>query len=88
MYRTGITSFAFIPLSAVNPEGVTSLIGVVAKHIDGAKKEGKLPPGLAEQLDIQLESLKGETCPGFEFVAFPNCSVPASKCDATWMICN
>lgn len=71
MCRTGITSFAFFPLSAANPKEAPGFIASVAKKIEEAKKGGKLPPGLAEQLDIQLETLSSDTLPDLEVVVFP-----------------
>jgi len=53
------------------------LIEGVAKRIDAEKKGGKLPPGLAEQLDIQLETLKNDALPDLEFVALPRFFVSA-----------
>jgi len=80
-YRMGITSFAYIPLSVTSPEEAPGLIEGVAKKIDDAKRDGKLPPGLAEQLDIQLEILRNDTVPDVEVVAVPSHVVAPSKCD-------
>lgn len=35
------------------------------------KRSGTLPPGLAEQWDIQLRTLKDETLPDIESVVLP-----------------
>lgn len=72
IYRTGVTSFAYIPLSTTSPKEAPSLIEAVTKKIDDVKRDGKLPPGLAEQLDIQLEILRDDTLPDVEIVAVPS----------------
>lgn len=71
LFRTGVKSFAFIPLSTVDPKGTPGLVERLANKIDVAKKNGTLPPGLAEQFDIQLETLKNDRIPDVEFLAFP-----------------
>ena len=71
MYRIGITSFAFFPLSAANPTQAPNIIESVGKQIAEMKKGRKLPPGLAEQYDIQLEMLRSDTLPDLEIVAIP-----------------
>jgi hypothetical protein len=81
MYRTGATSFAYIPLSVVSPKDAPSLIGSVAKKIADSKRDGTLPPGLAEQLDVQLDILRNDALPDLEVVVFPGHMVAPSKCD-------
>ena len=71
MFRVGITSFAFFPLSTANPTQSAKIIDGVAKQVAELKKGGKLPPGLAEQYDIQLETLRSDTLPDLEIVAIP-----------------
>lgn len=80
LYRTGITSYAFIPLAAISPKGALDLSNGVAEKIDNLKKDGKLPPGLAEQLDIQLENLRNDTLPDVEIIAAPCHMVAPSEC--------
>jgi hypothetical protein len=80
MYRTGITSFAYIPLSITSPREAPGLIENVAKKINDAKSDGKLPPGLAEQLDIQLDILRNGALPDVEIVAVPSHLVAPSEC--------
>ncbi|KIM89884.1 GMC oxidoreductase [Piloderma croceum F 1598] len=71
LYRMGVTSFAYIPLSTTSPKEAPGLIEGVAQKINDAKRDGKLPPGLAEQLDVQLEILRNDTLPDVEIVAVP-----------------
>jgi hypothetical protein len=79
-YRLGVTSFAYIPLSAISPKESPSLVEGVAQKIDDAKRDHKLPSGLAEQLDVQLEILRNDTLPDLEIVAVPCYLVAPSEC--------
>jgi hypothetical protein len=80
IYRTGVTSYTYIPLSTINPKEAPGLVEGVAKKINDAKRDGKLPPGLAEQLDVQLEILRNDTLPDVEIVAVPCHMVAPSEC--------
>jgi hypothetical protein len=71
MYRTGVTSFAYIPLTTASPDEAPDLLEGIAKKVEGAKRDGRLPPGLAEQFDIQLDVLRNDTLPDIEVVAVP-----------------
>lgn len=79
LYRVGITSFAYFPLSAANPTQAPSIIESVARQVAEAKKGGKLPPGLAELYDIQLETLRSDTLPDLEVVGIPGHMSRAGK---------
>jgi hypothetical protein len=81
IYRMGITSYTYIPLSFINPKKAPGLIEGVAQKINDAKRDGKLPPGLTEQLDVQLEILRNDTVPDVEIVAVPCHLVAPSECD-------
>ncbi|KAF8587124.1 GMC oxidoreductase [Ramaria rubella] len=72
MHGVGVTSFAYFPLSAANHKKAPSLIAEVEREIEEQKKLGKLAPGLAEQLDIQLQNLKDDSIPDLEILAFPS----------------
>ena len=76
----GVTSFTYIPLSTINPNEAPGLVEGVAKKIKVAQMDGKLPPGLAEQLDVQLENLRNDTLPDVEIVAVPCHLVAPSEC--------
>ena len=71
MHGLGVTSFAYLPLSVANPKDSTSLVSKASQVIKEQKASGKLPPGLAEQYDIQLATLKDDTLPDLELALFP-----------------
>lgn len=70
-FGSGITSFAYIPLSLANPHGAAGLIEKATKSVEALKADKNIPPGRAEQYDIQLQRLKDDKLPDFEFVGFP-----------------
>lgn len=71
MHRIGITSFAYFPLSAANAKEAPALIEHAAKEVEALKTTGTLPPGRAEQLDLQIAALRNDDIPDLEVVAFP-----------------
>lgn len=71
MFRHGITSFAYIPLSTASPEAHKKLVDSVTAYIDEQKIKGELPAGLLDQYEIQLRHLKDDTIPDMEFLGFP-----------------
>ncbi|KAJ7458937.1 GMC oxidoreductase [Mycena latifolia] len=73
--RMGITSFAYIPLSAATPDAAA----LIDRAAAGLAARNELPPGLREQLDIQLASLRDESAPDLELVAFPGFFTPISQ---------
>lgn len=79
MCRVGITSFAYFPLSTACPTQAPSIIEGVAKQVAEASDGGNLPPGLAEQYEIQLETLRNDTLPDLEVVAIPGHLTRAGK---------
>ncbi|KAJ7688605.1 GMC oxidoreductase, partial [Mycena rosella] len=66
-YRMGITSFAYFPLSAATPEAS----GLIDRAAQDLKARTGFPPGLQEQLDLQLACLRDDSAPDLELVAFP-----------------
>lgn len=66
-------------LSTVNPKEAPGLIDGLANKIDNAKRDGKLPPGLAEQYDLQLEVLRNGELPDVEVAVFPGHLVAPSE---------
>ncbi|PCH42171.1 GMC oxidoreductase [Wolfiporia cocos MD-104 SS10] len=70
-HRIGVSGFSYIPLQISSPNAVQNIIDGVTKHIEEQKKNGKLPPGLAEQYDIQLRMLQDRSLPDIELIAFP-----------------
>ena len=74
MHRIGITSFAYIPISAAtSPSETERLYKKAEADVEKQKKSlgAKISPGLADQLDLQLKALKDDTLPDLEFVGFP-----------------
>jgi hypothetical protein len=43
----------------------------VTKRINASKMDSELPPGLAEQYDLQLKILRDDTLPDIEIVGVP-----------------
>ena len=81
MHGLGLTSFTYFPLSVANPREAPSLVAKAADIIAKQKASGKLPPGLAEQYDIQLATLKSDTLPDLEVACFPGFLTSACACD-------
>ena len=71
MFRMSVTSCAYIPFSSVNPEAHSKMVSELSAYIDEQKSHGNLPPGLAEQYEIQLRHLRDGTIADMEFLAFP-----------------
>lgn len=74
MARIGITSFAYIPISAATSSQETKRLYEKAEaDLEKQKKAlgDKIPPSLEEQLKLQLKTLKDDTLPDLEFIAFP-----------------
>lgn len=71
LYRLGITAFSYFPLQLGSPNATDAIVNEVTKYINDKKKSEKLPPGLAEQYDIQLRILKDKTLPEMELIAVP-----------------
>ncbi|TFY63799.1 hypothetical protein EVJ58_g3033 [Rhodofomes roseus] len=71
MHRLGITAFGYAPLQLASPNGASSIVEKMTAYVEEKKQSGTLPPGLAEQWDIQLRVLKDSTLPDIEVIAFP-----------------
>ncbi|KAF8958575.1 GMC oxidoreductase [Flammula alnicola] len=71
IHRVGITSFSYIPLSSANADVASSVIDKAEKEVKARKEGGLLPPGLAEQFELQLSLFRDDTVPDLEIVAFP-----------------
>ncbi|KAJ7290529.1 GMC oxidoreductase [Mycena rebaudengoi] len=70
MHRIGITSFAYLPLQSATSEAPV-LIQKASESVDLLKRSGRLEPGQADILDKQIETLKDDTLPDLEIIAFP-----------------
>ncbi|THH28509.1 hypothetical protein EUX98_g5668 [Antrodiella citrinella] len=92
-HELGITAFSYLPMTIADPEAAKSFHARVAKFVADAKSSGKLPPGLAEQYDIQLKALKDDGVPDMEFVSWPGFakvvsnSIPDPKADHVTIMC-
>ncbi|KAF6749503.1 GMC oxidoreductase [Ephemerocybe angulata] len=71
LHRTGITGFAFLPLSSRAPEETAALIDALEKDIKARTASGEISPALAKQYEIQLSVLKDDKLPDMEFIIFP-----------------
>ena len=67
-FRRGSCSFAFLSLASANPKDTATLVKKAAEEIEAIKKSNN-DPGLAEQLDLQLEWLSNESLPDIELIA-------------------
>lgn len=85
MYRLGITAFSYFPLQLGSPNATDAIVNEVTKYINDKKKSEKLPPGLAEQYDIQLRILKDKTLPEMELIAVP--TYMTFKCTSCGLSC-
>ena len=63
--------FRVFPIFVANPGEASSLVAKAVLLIEEQKNSGKLPRGLAEQYDIQIERLKDESLPDIKITAFP-----------------
>jgi hypothetical protein len=63
---------SFFPLSLANPADISAINERVAARIEQRKSSGTLPPGLAEQLDLQLAVLRNDSLPDMELVLLPS----------------
>jgi hypothetical protein len=66
-----VTAYSYIPGMVAMPEVLPGLIKKVEGRVEELKKGGKLPPGLADQYDIQLKALRDPAVPDFEIFVFP-----------------
>ncbi|KAG6852730.1 hypothetical protein C0991_009486 [Blastosporella zonata] len=71
LMRTCITCFNYFPLSSVRNPSAAKTADSIAKDIEEYKKQSDIPPGLSEQLNLQLESLRNDSIPEMEIAAFP-----------------
>ena len=71
MYRLGVNACVYAPLQVVSPNAASNIIERATAFVEEKRRSGTLPPGLAEQWNIQLRTLKDETLPDIECVALP-----------------
>ncbi|KAJ3479105.1 hypothetical protein NLI96_g9295 [Meripilus lineatus] len=69
-HRYGIAAFSYVPAATILPKFAEDFTARVSAWVDEQKKEGKLAPGLAEQLDAQVKILKDKNVPDMEILTF------------------
>jgi hypothetical protein len=63
-----LSGLCYFSLQFANPEAADEIISRLEGKIGELKKSGKLPPGLAEQYDIQLAILRDPNVPDIEIL--------------------
>jgi hypothetical protein len=81
--RRGFTSFAFFSLASANPKDTPALIDKAAEEIEAIKKSCT-NPGLAEQLNLQLERLSNKELPDLELIGMFNFPAMSAKAHSRW----
>ena len=61
----------YVPLTAVSAAYASHFYRDAKAYVERAKKAGSLPPGRAEQYDLQLATLKDESIPDLEICHVP-----------------
>ena len=79
-----LMSYFYAPLSVINPEAAATVIEKVENEVEWLKKSGTLPPGLAEQYDIQMSRLRNPEIPDCQFILYPG--VRSTQCVSAWDI--
>ena len=72
MHRFVYSALAYLPVQLISslPKAKEITDGAAAR-IEEEKQRGILPPGLADQYDIQLRALKDGTLPDIQIIASP-----------------
>ncbi|KAJ7156148.1 GMC oxidoreductase [Mycena filopes] len=65
--RMGITSFAYFPLTSASTDAPALVEGAAAEVL----ASGNVPPGLREQLDMQMSCLRDDTRVDLQLIGFP-----------------
>lgn len=66
-----MSGWSYFPLSFATLEGAPSIIKGVEEKVEELKRSGKLPPGTAEQYDLQIEALKNPKIPDCQTNFYP-----------------
>ena len=80
LHRLGITAFAYSPLQLASPHAASHIIEKLSAYVEEKKRSGSMPPGLAEQWDIQLRILQDSTLPDMEIIGYPGFFKVALSC--------
>lgn len=78
-----MTSFAFFPLTTANPSAAPSLIASLVEDLE-KRKEGA-PPGLKEQWELQMETLRNDGVPELEMIMVPGYQFAPSEPSSSHM---
>lgn len=65
------TTWLYLPLSTLNPEGAKDVIADVEKEVNALKQSVTFPPGRVEQYDIQLRGLRNPEIPDCQIICWP-----------------
>lgn len=66
-----MTAWTYYPLSFATPQSAARIIDEIEQKVTEMKRSGTLPPGRAEQYDVQLESLRDSRVPDCQSIVFP-----------------
>lgn len=76
---------SYIPLSVANPKEFSALVAKAEKTVEEQKASGKLPPGLAEQYDLRLETLKDHSIPDIQIIGISARPDPTGAYSVLWL---
>ncbi|EMD37265.1 hypothetical protein CERSUDRAFT_105302 [Gelatoporia subvermispora B] len=71
LHRYAFNAFSYTSLSLVSPDEAESYIQRVNRRVQELKTTDRLPPGRAEQYEIQIRALKDNQNPDLQIVAYP-----------------
>lgn len=63
------SAFAYFPLTFALPESGAKLLKNTEENIQKLKESGNLPPGLAEQYELQLAALRNPAVPDCQLIS-------------------
>ncbi|KAG6909079.1 hypothetical protein DXG01_002060 [Tephrocybe rancida] len=69
--RNGLGFFSYLPLLDTRTPDALELATKIEKEIEDYKNTPGIAPGLREQLDIQLDTLRSKSSPELEFTCLP-----------------
>ncbi|KAL0952821.1 hypothetical protein HGRIS_007046 [Hohenbuehelia grisea] len=70
-HRLGFGTLLFAPFSQIAGDERAVLVNRLVENIEKRKNAGNIPPGLAEQWDMQLAALQDDTLPDAEVALYP-----------------
>jgi hypothetical protein len=66
-----MTAWTYYSLPFASPQGAAGIIEKIEDKVANLSRSGTLPPGLAEQYNVQLESIRDPNIPDCQSVVFP-----------------